>query len=117
MVKKSFKQMEEQLAQERGMKTLYGGVLPDCPRTKLRGDIDAMKLLMMRDPMAKLKAYVEREGYRMIDLLKSFDKDNSFTISLEELKEGVKVRLVFVSVCVKVRFFSCQNQNLYVTKQ
>ncbi|XP_061174071.1 leucine-rich repeat-containing protein 74A-like [Saccostrea echinata] len=89
MVKKSFKELEGQLAEERGLKTIYGGVLPDCPRTKLRGEIDAMKLFM-RDPMAKLKAYVEKEGYRMVDLLKSFDRDQSFTISLEELKEGVR---------------------------
>ncbi|XP_052697479.1 leucine-rich repeat-containing protein 74A-like [Crassostrea angulata] len=92
MVKKSFKALEDQLAEERGLKTIYGGVLPDCPRTKLRGEgreIDAMKMLL-RDPMSKLKAYVEKEGYRMIDLLKSFDRDNSFTISLEELKEGIR---------------------------
>lgn len=92
MVKKSFKALEDQLAEERGLKTIYGGVLPDCPRTKLRGEgreIDAMKMLL-RDPMSKLKAYVEKEGYRMLDLLKSFDRDNSFTISLEELKEGIR---------------------------
>ncbi|XP_062584538.1 leucine-rich repeat-containing protein 74B-like [Saccostrea cucullata] len=89
MVKKSFKELEGQLAEERGLKTIYGGVLPDCPRTKLRGEIDALKMFM-RDPMAKLKAYVEKEGYRMVDLLKSFDRDQSFTISLEELKEGVR---------------------------
>lgn len=94
MVKKSFKALEDQLAEERGLKTIYGGVLPDCPRTKLRGEgreIDAMKMLL-RDPMSKLKAYVEKEGYRMLDLLKSFDRDNSFTISLEELKEGIRVK-------------------------
>lgn len=94
MVKKSFKALEDQLAEERGLKTIYGGGLPDCPRTKLRGEgreIDAMKMLL-RDPMSKLKAYVEKEGYRMLDLLKSFDRDNSFTISLEELKEGIRVK-------------------------
>lgn len=107
MVKKSFKALEDQLAEERGLKTIYGGVLPDCPRTKLRGEIDAMKMLL-RDPMSKLKAYVEKEGYRMIHLLKSYDRDNSFTISLDELKEGVRVntrKLYFI----KIKKLRCNN--------
>lgn len=106
MVKKSFKEMERQLAEERGLKTIYGGVLPDCPRTKLRGEIDAMKMLL-KDPMSKLKAYVEKEGYRMIDLLKSFDRDNSFTISLEELKEGVRVGHYFLFGIMVLFEFLC----------
>ena len=42
--------------------------------------------------MTKLKEWVEQAGYRLIDLLRHFDKDNSFTISREEFINGIKVQ-------------------------
>lgn len=74
---------------------IYGGVLFDCFCMKFRGEgreIDVMKMLLW-DFMLKLKVYVEKEGYWMIDFLKFFDRDNSFIILLEEFKEGIRVKI------------------------
>ena len=42
--------------------------------------------------MTKLKEWVEHAGYRLIDLLRHFDKDNSLTLSREEFINGIKVQ-------------------------
>ena len=44
-----------------------------------------------RDPMTKLRRYVDRAGLRLVDLFRQFDKDNSMTVSKEELMLGVQV--------------------------
>ena len=97
MVRKPFKDLQDEIiedrkAEEKEIRIIYGGILSDAPRVKKGGDDEDAEERLMKDPMHKLKKYVEDAGYRMIDLLKSFDKDQSFTISFEELKEGVNVR-------------------------
>ena len=90
MVRKKFQELHLKLAEERGLIVIYGDVLLDVVRTKLHSGLDPY-LKFLNDPMTKLKNYVEKAGYRMVDLLKSFDRDQSFTLSLDELKDGVRV--------------------------
>ncbi|KAK3094145.1 hypothetical protein FSP39_024708 [Pinctada imbricata] len=89
MVRKKFQELHFKLHDERGLEVIYGDVLLDVVRTRLHGGFDPYSHFM-NDPMTKLKNYVEKAGYRMVDLLKSFDRDQSFTISLDELKTGIR---------------------------
>ena len=47
--------------------------------------------LSSTDPFTKLKEWVERVGYRLVDVLRHFDRDQSLTISREEFKQGIEV--------------------------
>ncbi|OWF38688.1 hypothetical protein KP79_PYT10815 [Mizuhopecten yessoensis] len=88
MIRKNFKEVCDRLREERPIKIKFGGVLSDQPRAKRKEDDPVAKL--HNDPLNKLKRFVEEAGYRMIDLLQQFDTDNSWSISLEELQEGVR---------------------------
>lgn len=88
MVRKNFEELLVKLSDDRDIKIQFGGVLSDQPRVKRKDDDPMTKL--MNDPLNKLKRFVEAAGYRMIDLLQQFDTDNSWSISLQELQEGVK---------------------------
>ena len=61
-----------------------------------------MLSVVQRDPMTKLKEWVEQAGYRLIDLLRHFDKDNSMTISRQEFVDGIKVcmDIIVFAVCL-----------------
>ena len=48
--------------------------------------------LFWNDPMTKLKNHAMAMGYRLIDLFKQFDADNSWTVTKEEFVQGVQVR-------------------------
>lgn len=43
------------------------------------------------DPMTKFKRIAEKHHLRLIDLLRQLDKDNSMTLTHEELKDGIKL--------------------------
>ncbi|CAG2200126.1 unnamed protein product [Mytilus edulis] len=75
MVRRSFKALEKEL---KGRPN-FASKIPRNPEK-----------LSASDPMTKLREYVEKSGYRMIDLLKTFDRDNDWQISREELSMGVK---------------------------
>lgn len=94
MVRKNFEELLVKLSDDRDIKIQFGGVLSDQPRVKRKDDDPMTKL--MNDPLNKLKRFVEAAGYRMIDLLQQFDTDNSWSISLQELQEGVKVSRLLV---------------------
>ncbi|CAG2205946.1 unnamed protein product [Mytilus edulis] len=89
MVRRSFKALEKELKEDRSLVTVYGGVLVDVASFASKIPRNPEKLLAS-DPMTKLREYVEKSGYRMIDLLKTFDRDNDWQISREELSMGVK---------------------------
>ena len=89
MVKKDFKKLAEKLEEEQSMTILFGGVLLDV--TRLRNANYDPWAAHVNDPMTKLKAWLDKAGYRLVDLLLTFDRDNSLTLDLEELKQGIKV--------------------------
>lgn len=100
MVRRSFVALERELRDDvRNLVTKYGGVLVETTSFKGHGRINPESLLMS-DPMTKLREYVEQSGFRMIDLLKTFDRDNNWQISKEELTIGVKVWGVLKTVKV-----------------
>ena len=43
------------------------------------------------DPMALIRAYVDKHNLRLLDLFNSIDKDRNFKISQEEFANGMKV--------------------------
>ncbi|XP_012945985.1 troponin C, skeletal muscle [Aplysia californica] len=82
-----FKTLQDKLEEERDLKVLHGGVLDEVKKEVV--EIDPMEAFL-RDPFTKLKEWVARAGYRLIDLLRHFDKDQSMTISIEEFREGIE---------------------------
>ena len=99
MVKKDFKELAEQLEEERSMTITYGGVLLDVPRFR-NANYDPWAA-HVNDPMTKLKAWLDKAGYRLVDLLLTFDRDKSLTLDLEELKAGIKVRYHAIFTCLQ----------------
>ena len=99
MVKKDFKELAEQLEEERSMTITYGGVLLDVPRFR-NANYDPWAA-HVNDPMTKLKAWLDKAGYRLVDLLLTFDRDKSLTLDLEELKAGIKVRYLAIFTCLQ----------------
>lgn len=92
MVRKEFKDLYDKLKEERQDRKFtvkYGGVLLDSTRFGRNKKLDPFEELM-NDPMTKLKDFLEKAGYRLIDLFKTFDRDQSWSIDLSELKEGIK---------------------------
>lgn len=45
----------------------------------------------MRNPMAKVRDYIEEEGLRLMDFFKLMDKDHGGSISREEFTQGLEV--------------------------
>ncbi|CAL1542617.1 unnamed protein product [Lymnaea stagnalis] len=84
-----FRDLQEKLKEERKLEVYHGGVLEDYKVEALvKVEVDPMEAFT-RDPFTKLKEWVEKAGYRLIDLLRHFDKDQSMTISPEELRHGI----------------------------
>ena len=46
------------------------------------------------DPMAKLRKYAEKTKYRLIDVFKQMDTDQSWTLSRDELIKGGLVTII-----------------------
>lgn len=89
MVKKDFKHIADQLKEERDVEVEYGGVLLDVTRFR-NANYDPWAA-HVNDPMTKLKEWLDKAGFRLVDLLLTFDRDKSLTLDLEELKAGIKV--------------------------
>lgn len=71
------------------MEVLYGGVMVDV--TSFRNAKYDPWAAHQNDPMTKLKEWLDQAGYRLVDLLLTFDKDGSLSLDLQELKHGIKV--------------------------
>uniref|UniRef100_A0A2C9K8P8 EF-hand domain-containing protein n=1 Tax=Biomphalaria glabrata TaxID=6526 RepID=A0A2C9K8P8_BIOGL len=85
-VEAKFKDLQDKLRKERRLEVIHGGILDDY-RMEIT-EMDPMEIFR-RDPFTKLKEWVAKAGYRLIDLLRHFDKDQSMTISTEEFRRGI----------------------------
>lgn len=103
MVRKTFEVLSNEMKEERKLVTVYGGVLVETTSFARKNDRNPEKLLIS-DPMTKLREYVEAAGFRMIDLLKTFDRDHDWKISREELSIGVKVMPLYTKTTLKSMF-------------
>lgn len=89
MVNENFQTMEDSLAMSRGLTVIHDGVVRNR-RGNWREEYDPKKALE-RDPMMKLKAFMAKSKFRMIDLFKEFDKDGSMSVTKDEFFKGLKV--------------------------
>ncbi|RUS85270.1 hypothetical protein EGW08_006971 [Elysia chlorotica] len=81
-----FKEVADKLSAERGLVVQHGGVNEDY-KAQI-AELDPMEAFR-RDPMTKLKEWLSYAGYRLIDLMRTFDKDQSMSISIREFREGI----------------------------
>lgn len=89
-VTKDFEKLADSLEEERELEILYGGVLVDV--TSFKKPSKDPWAAHVNDPMTKLKEWLDQAGYRLVDLLLTFDKDGSLSLDLQELKQGIKVK-------------------------
>ena len=69
-------QVQEQLP---GLKVTHGGTAaPPKPQQRL-------------PPMAKLVAYMDKHGLRLVDFFSKLDKGSSMSVSRQQFKQGVQV--------------------------
>ena len=83
--------LADSLLDERQVEVLYGGVLVDV--TSFKKPNQDLWAAHVNDPMTKLKEWLDQAGYRLVDLLLTFDKDGSLSLDLQELKHGIKVSM------------------------
>ncbi|KAL4238099.1 Leucine rich repeat containing 74B [Mactra antiquata] len=87
-VKTEFKKLSDQMIENKSMTIIYGGVMSDVTSFK-RPNIDPWEH-HQSDPMTKLKEWLDQAGYRLVDLLLTFDRDGSLSLDIHELKAGIR---------------------------
>ena len=94
-----FEELQERLLKERKIKVIRGKVIAKRRTFKVRlppPKFEDLSAAYERDPITKLRKYCTRRQIRMLDLFKQFDKDNSWSVSIEELQVGIKVRWIYI---------------------
>lgn len=86
-VKMDFKRLADEMIEKKNMQVLYGGVILDV--TSFRHANYDPWAHHANDPMTKLREWLDKAGYRLVDLLLTFDRDGSLSIDLQELKKGI----------------------------
>ncbi|KAL4238467.1 Leucine Rich repeat [Mactra antiquata] len=87
LVSKDFKEEEKRLIRERILIIKHAGVLADRDAINIMHDPTET---FRRNPFEKLKKYVRDAGYRLVDLFRDLDKDQSNTVTKEEFTRGLK---------------------------
>lgn len=77
------------MTEEKKMTILYGSVMLDV--ISFRNPKYDPWAHHQNDPMTKLKEWLDQAGYRLVDLLLTFDRDGSLSLDLHELKQGIRV--------------------------
>ncbi|XP_052273709.1 leucine-rich repeat-containing protein 74B-like [Dreissena polymorpha] len=86
-VKPKFETLAVSLKENRNMTIRYGGVMLDV--TSFKSAKQDLWAAHVNDPMTKLTEWLDKAGYRLVDLLLTFDRDGSLNLDLEELKAGI----------------------------
>ncbi|XP_045175359.2 leucine-rich repeat-containing protein 74B-like isoform X2 [Mercenaria mercenaria] len=87
-VKIDFKKLADEMTEQKMMTVLYGNVMLDV--TSFRNAKYDPWAHHQADPMTKLKEWLDQAGYRLVDLLLTFDRDGSLSLDLHELKQGIR---------------------------
>ena len=69
------------------------GAHPDMSEEALK----RLENFLENDPMARIIHHLKMKNLRLVDLFNQFDKDKSYTITIEEFKKGVKVTPVLLT--------------------
>lgn len=91
-VKMDFKKLADEMVEEKQTTILYGNVMLDV--TSFRNAKFDPWAHHQADPMTKLKEWLDKAGYRLVDLLLTFDRDGSLSLDLSELKQGIRVSIL-----------------------
>lgn len=93
-VNDEFLELKEKVEAQKGIVILHGHL--DNTEVKNVNDVKRhhvkRQLLgrLSQDPMSKLKSYMELRGLRLIDLFRQLDKNQSATLTPDELRTGLK---------------------------
>ncbi|XP_064622535.1 leucine-rich repeat-containing protein 74A-like, partial [Lineus longissimus] len=103
-VDKEFIEMKKEIQSSRVIQILHGKVVGDfevkgsARQLSISTDEDLSNFLgtpldvfLKTDPMAILRAYVDKKNLRLIDFFNTVDKDKNYKISAEEFKKGVQM--------------------------
>ena len=104
MIMEEFDEIQEKMA-EGGVhiQVVHAGIISDKEiKLPLPTKIDP-EALFWSDPMTKLKRFAADTGFRLIDVFKQFDKDNSWTVDREEFIMGVKVSFLYMFTIFVIR--------------
>ena len=82
----------DKIAESRYLAVNHGPLI--CQRTKksVVPNLDPSKRYF-RSPMDRMFIFMYEAGYRVVELLKKFDKDNSMSVDKDEFKEGLRVSI------------------------
>ncbi|CAH1791949.1 unnamed protein product [Owenia fusiformis] len=107
LIDKEFKKIHDEMIENgRNLVVIHGGlignyVIKGTPKINVElGSMEDLHRLVTKkssalddflknDPMAILKAYVEKRQLRLVDFFNQFDKDKNFKISMDEFKRGI----------------------------
>ena len=76
------------------MKIIRGRVIAKRQKIKVKvppPKFEDMEAKYLNDPLTKLRQYCNKRQIRLLDLFKQFDKDQSWSVSREELEHGIRV--------------------------
>ncbi|OAF68961.1 Leucine-rich repeat-containing protein [Intoshia linei] len=82
------KEVYEKIKSYRTFKLVYAGIKSKEGLLKMTEMTNEERF--RNDPMTKLRDYADKAGYRLLDLFVSFDRDQSWSITHEELKSGIE---------------------------
>ncbi|XP_064624186.1 leucine-rich repeat-containing protein 74A-like [Lineus longissimus] len=96
-VRKDFVELKDKLEKDRVMRILHGTIISDLNFEPEQNLVMELKTGIMDDPMTKVRNYCDKAGLRLIDLFKQFDKDQSMSLTREEIRKGIKVKKIKMS--------------------
>ncbi|XP_067942893.1 leucine-rich repeat-containing protein 74A-like [Watersipora subatra] len=83
-----FMDMKHRLIGERDIVIIHGSMEAEFKRTNKAAKKEYLKALLLKNPITKIKDFMTENGLRLIDFFKQLDKDNSNSLSYDELKRG-----------------------------
>ncbi|CAH1791139.1 unnamed protein product [Owenia fusiformis] len=87
-VSEDFEEKQKELQKERAITVIHGGTTENKMDLSFFNNVSKA---ITKDPMGFLRDYCASRGYRLVDMFREFDKDQSMQVSREEFIRGVQM--------------------------